>query len=292
MDAPKPGQGPANTAPVDGAPRFVDLALPATPSCGPVQGRPAHTVRIEVQWHRPARRERPLVVFLHEGLGSVAMWRGFPAALCAAADLRGLVYSRPGYGRSTPHAANGRWPVNYLHTEADTVLPALLAALGIDEAPWLLGHSDGASIALIRAANAPDAVSGCIVLAPHLMVEDFCLDGVRATRRSWQETDLRQRLARHHADVDSVFLGWNDVWLSPAFRSWSIEPLLPAIRCPLLAIQGADDEYGTLAHLDSLVDRVPGTRALVLPGCGHSPHQSAADAVIAAVADFIAGRTA
>lgn len=274
----------------DPAPRLIPLALPPRAATGDSAARPSRQVDLEIQWLRADRGGRPLLVFLHEGLGSVALWQGFPAALCEAADLRGLVYSRPGYGRSTPRAPDERWPADYLHTEADVVLPALLTQLGITEAPWLLGHSDGGSIALIRAANAPDSVAGCIVIAPHLMVEAFGLTQIRAAREAWHTTDLRSRLARYHADVESAFFGWNDVWLSEAFRAWSIEDRIATIRCPLLAIQGADDEYGTLAHLDGIAAQVPGAQTVVLPDCGHSPHRQAPAPLIEAIMRFVSAQ--
>ena len=254
-------------------------------------------VRIEHAWLRAQRRERPLVVFLHEGLGSVSMWRDFPARLCQALDLRGLVYSRPGYGRSTPRAPDEAWQPDFMHRQAHQVLPALLRALGIDAGhapPLLFGHSDGASIALLYAARFPQALAGAVLLAPHILVEDLSVTSIAKAREAYAETDLRQRLARHHDDPDSAFRGWNDVWLLPAFRDWSIEAELDAIRCPLLLIQGEDDEYGTLAQVHGIRQRVPQARLLVLPACGHSPHRDQPQAVIegtrALLADLDADR--
>ena len=247
-------------------------------------GRP---VEVEVHWHRRARRERPLLVFLHEGLGSVSMWRDFPAALCEAADVRGLVYSRPGYGRSTPRAAEERWGPDFMHRQADEVLPAMLRALEVRERPYLLGHSDGGSIALLYAAHFPDALAGAIVAAPHILVEGFGLASIRQAREAYLAGDLKRRLARHHADVDSAFLGWNDIWLAPAFKAWSIEQELPAIRCPLLAVQGLDDEYGTLEQIRGIARRVPQTQLLEIPGCGHSPHRDQPEVLLAAASRFL-----
>ncbi len=252
-------------------------------------GRP---VRIELQWVGVADPAAPLVVFLHEGLGSVAMWRDFPARLCNAAAARGLVYSRPGYGRSTPRAAEEAWGLDFMHRQAHEVLPALLDALGVDaraRPPWLFGHSDGGSIALLYAARFADRAAGAIVLAPHIMVEDLSVASIAKARDAYQATDLRARLARFHDDPDSAFFGWNDIWLHPPFREWSIEDELAAIRCPLLAVQGLDDEYGTLEQIRGIARRVPTTRLLELPDCGHSPHRDQPDAVIAASVDFIAG---
>ena len=180
-------------------------------------------VRIEHQWLGRERAGRPLLMFLHEGLGSRSMWRDFPQRLCDAGDFRGLVYSRPGYGRSTPRAMDERWGVDFMHRQAHELLPALRHALGITDPPWLFGHSDGGSIALLHAAHFPDAVAGAVVLAPHVFVEDVSVQSIARTREAFAGTDLPQRLARHHDDVASAFWGWNDVWLDPAFRAWNIE---------------------------------------------------------------------
>ena len=239
-------------------------------------------VQIEHRWIARQRHDRPLIVFLHEGLGSVSMWRDFPDALCEAIGARGLVYSRPGYGRSTPRERGERWGVDFMHRQAHEVLPALLHALHITEKPWLLGHSDGGSIALLHAARFPDRVAGLVVLAPHLFVEEFGLASIRRAREAYLSTDLKQKLARHHADPESAFWGWNDIWLDPAFKAWNIEPELGAIACPILAIQGEDDEYGTLAQIEHIAHRLAQTRLLVLPRCGHSPHRDQPEAVIAA----------
>ena len=250
-------------------------------------GRP---VTIEHGWVGVAGSARPLIVFLHEGLGSVSMWRDFPQRLCDAANCRGLVYSRPGYGRSTPRAADENWGPDFMHRQALEVLPALLQALGIDtvqQQPWLFGHSDGGSIALLHAANCPDRVAGCIVMAPHIAVEDRALASIAQARRAYLDTDLRSRLARHHDDPDSAFWGWNDIWLQPHFRVWTIEAEIAAIRCPLLAVQGLDDEYGTLEQIRGIARRVPQTQLLELPACGHSPHRDQPGPLTAAAAAFI-----
>ena len=243
-------------------------------------------VRIEHQWHRAEFDAQPLLVFLHEGLGSVSMWRDFPARLCEALGCRGLVYSRPGYGRSSLRPAGEALGLDFMHRQAFEVLPSMLRALGIDaeqEKPWLFGHSDGGSIALLYAARFTEAVAGAIVLAPHILVEDLSVASIVQARQAYAETDLRQRLAKHHDDPDSVFRGWNDVWLQPQFRSWSIEDEITRIRCPLLAIQGVDDTYGTLEQIRGIARRLPQTRLLALADCGHAPHRDQPAAVIAAV---------
>lgn len=251
-------------------------------------------VRIEHAWLNRERDDAPLIVFLHEGLGSLAMWRDFPQRLCDAAGARGLVYSRPGYGRSTPRAPEELWDLDFMHRQAHEVLPALLAALGIDPARdrvSLLGHSDGGSIALLYAARFGAALQGAVVLAPHILVEDLSVASIEQARIAYETTDLRERLAKYHDDVDSAFWGWNRIWLHPPFRRWSIEHEIGAIACPLLAVQGLDDEYGTLEQIRGIARRVPGTRLLELPDCGHSPHRDQPDALIRAVAGFLASRT-
>jgi pimeloyl-ACP methyl ester carboxylesterase len=249
-------------------------------------GRP---VRIEYRLLNAGRTARPLLVILHEGLGSVAAWKDFPQRLCDAADVRGLVVSRYGYGRSTPRPPDERFGPDYLHREATEALPALLEALGLDEPAWLFGHSDGGSIALVRAATAPAATAGIVVVAPHIDVEAKALAGIRAARDAWATTDLRAKLARYHDDPDSAFGCWNDSWLAPAFaREFDLRPLLPAIRCPVLAVQGEDDEYATLEQVRGIARAVPQAELLELPGCGHSPHRDRPAALLAATAAFIA----
>ncbi|MEB2348900.1 MAG: alpha/beta hydrolase [Comamonadaceae bacterium] len=243
-------------------------------------------VAIEYAWIAAERRGAPLMVFLHEGLGSIAMWKDFPAQLCEALGVRGLVYSRPGYGRSTPRAADEHWGNDFMHRQADEVLPALLAALSVHEAtPWLFGHSDGASIALLYACRHP--VAGAVVLAPHTMVEQLSVDSIAKAREAYLHGGLRERLARYHDDVDSAFWGWNDVWLSQDFRRWNIEDEIRAITCPVLALQGLQDEYGTLAHVHGIAQRLPQARVVEIADCGHSPHRDQPRAVIDACCAFL-----
>ena len=228
---------------------------------------------------------RPPLVFLHEGLGSVELWRSFPADL---RDVVGrpatLVYSRSGYGRSSP--IDRPWPVTYMHREALEALPPLLAAHGLVR-PVLVGHSDGASIALIHAGHG-HPVAGLVLLAPHVFVEDRSIEGIEAARRAYRDGDLAARLARHHDDPDATFRGWNDVWLSPEFRSWNIEGRLPAVTCPVLLVQGAADPYGTVAQLDAIERGVAGPcRRVVLPGVGHAPHAEAPAQTLAVVGAFV-----
>ncbi len=252
------------------------------------------SVRIEHQWLKPTSVraepvEAPLMVFLHEGLGSLAMWKDFPKTLCDALGCRGLVYSRPGYGQSTPRAAEEVWGPDFMHRQALEVLPALLDALGIDthkQSLWLFGHSDGASIALLYAAHFPAHVKGTVVLAPHINVEDIAVQSITQTRAAYLTTDLRQRLSKYHADPDSAFWGWNRIWLAPAFKSWSIEADLSRITCPVLAVQGREDEYGTMQQLYGLKHAVPQAELLELPACGHSPQRDQTALLIASVSEF------
>lgn len=247
------------------------------------------TLSLEYQWVGSSAPERPVLVFLHEGLGSIAMWKDFPQRFCDEHGLRGLVYSRYGYGNSTPRPAAERWSPDFMHREACEVLPALLAALDI-ERPWLFGHSDGGSIALLHAAHFAENVRGVIVVAPHIFVEDISVASIRLARDAYLSQGLRERLARYHADVDSAFRGWNDVWLDQAFRDWNIEGELGGITCPVLAVQGEDDEYGTLEQIYGIARKAPQTRTLVLPQCGHSPHRDQPQALARNAASFISSQ--
>ena len=213
------------------------------------------------------------------------MWRDFPERLCQAAGARGLVWSRPGYGGSTPRLPHEAWAPDFMHQQAHEVLPALLQALGVKRPPWLFGHSDGGSIALLYAARFP--VAGAVVMAPHIRVEELSVASIDKARIAYETTELRQRLAKYHDDPDSAFWGWNNIWLASEFRAWSIEDEMAAIRCPLLAVQGLDDEYGTLEQIRGIARRVPQTQLLELPACGHSPHRDQPQAVIDAAVAFI-----
>ena len=246
------------------------------PSFVVVRGR-----KLEVQ--RIAGSARTLV-FLHEGLGSVAMWRDFPAKAAAAAGCAALVYSRYGYGQSD--VLREPRGVDYMHREALEVLPELLERLDVPD-PVLVGHSDGGSIALLHAAAHP-AVRGLVVMAPHVFVEDLSVASIAEAKTAFETTDLPQKLARYHADAARTFWGWNDIWLHPDFRAWNIEECLPRISCPVLAIQGFDDEYGTMAQLEAIARQAGGPIELLrLANCRHSPHRDQPAVVIEAVSRFI-----
>ncbi|MEO8542032.1 MAG: alpha/beta hydrolase [Burkholderiaceae bacterium] len=240
---------------------------------------------------------RAPLVFLHEGLGSVARWRDWPQTLCARTGRDGWIYSRQGYGASeavrdvrgppteSQGVRSGRLLPDYMHREAWTVLPPLLASWGINR-PVLVGHSDGGTIALLHASRYP--VSACIVMAPHVIVEDVSVSSITQAREAFEHGDLRQRLARYHRDVDGAFWQWNDIWLSPAFRDFDIRQECQNIGAPVLAIQGMDDPYGTLAQINGIDLPAPQIRREVLAQCGHSPHRDQPDKTNALIADFLA----
>ncbi len=270
-----------------------------------VLGVNLEVLRIAAPASRQALASEPLtaspIVFLHEGLGCTAMWGDFPAQLCAATGRAGLVYSRRGYGQSdaVPDVRGaGRLKPDYMHVEAFEVLPELLRFEGITR-PLLLGHSDGGTIALLHAAHVD--VEACIVMAPHLFVEDISVTAIWAARESFENGDLRERLAKYHADIDGAFWQWNDIWLSDEFRSFNIEAECKKITCPLLAIQGHDDPYGTMTQIDALISAKPHLldenndlfkpdlrRVLLkLEQCGHSPHKDQTEKVLASISKFL-----
>jgi pimeloyl-ACP methyl ester carboxylesterase len=234
--------------------------------------------------------DRPPLVFLHEGLGCAALWRDFPDKVARELGAPALVYSRFGYGQSA--GLEGPRTPRFMHEEALEVLPALLERCGISR-PLLIGHSDGASIALIHAGSAERPVAGLVLMAPHIMVEPISLESIARIRAIYAEGPLRARLARYHAHVDDAFRGWADIWLDPAFRDWSLEREARALSIPALLIQGRDDEYGTLAQIDRIAELAPGPiERLVLANCGHAPHRDQEAAVLAAIVGFAAQRFA
>lgn len=239
---------------------------------------------IEYQLIPAHQLNRPTLVFLHEGLGSVAMWRDFPAKVAAATGCRTLVYSRYGYGQSD--VLETPFTVRYMHDEALLALPRLLDKLDIKK-PILIGHSDGGSIALIHAGGARREVAGLVLMAPHVFVEDISVESIAKAKVAFETTDLAQKLAKYHRDPVKTFWGWNDIWLHADFRAWNIEEYLPDIRCPLLAIQGCDDEYGTMAQIEAIAAVVPDAEILELADCRHSPHKDQPQATLEAMAGFI-----
>ena len=241
---------------------------------------------IEYQWAGDPQATRSLVL-LHEGLGSVAMWKGFETSLAQATRARVLVYSRPGYGLSTPRAVDEVWGPDFMHRQALQLLPALLDALGVTTPVTLVGHSDGGSIALIAAAALPQRVCRVVTLAPHTHVEDICITAIEGLDHAYAHGGLRASLARYHANVDSAFHGWRNAWLNPAFRSWTLYDELEKIDCPMLAMQGLDDSYGSMEQIQGIQRRAPQTQLLEIAQCGHSPHRDQPQIVLDAIAAFM-----
>lgn len=244
-----------------------------------IRGRSLEVLRI------PSKNPHtPELVFLHEGLGSVSHWKHFPADVARATGCPVTVYSRYGSGNSdllaAPHA------VTYMHDEALKTLPDLLAQLHIYN-PILVGHSDGGSISLIYAATHPH-VRALILLAPHVFVEDLSIQSIAEAKIKFQTTNLPEKLARHHRDPARTFWGWNNIWLHPDFRRWNIEEYLPRIACPILAIQGLDDQYGTMAQVEAIAKQSSGpVQVLMLKDCRHSPHRDQPKAVLKAISRFV-----
>ncbi len=248
------------------------------------------TIRLEYQWVGAATGA--VMVFLHEGLGSVSMWKQFPHELCSHLGFRGLIYSRPGYGGSTARPSDESWPIDFMQHHANTILPTFFKALGIAEPIYLFGHSDGASIALLYAALNHAQVGsplclGCVALAPHVFVEPMTIQSIEAARIAYQEGNLKEQLSRYHANVDSAFYGWSQIWLNPAFADWRIDHLLANIVCPLLLIQGTQDQYGSLGQLEKIQQQVPHAQLKELSPCGHSPHKDQPTAVVQAVKEWL-----
>jgi pimeloyl-ACP methyl ester carboxylesterase len=236
----------------------------------------------------PQPSEAPTIVMLHEGLGSVALWGDFPQALQAATGMGVLVYSRAGYGASTPVTLPR--PLDYMSREALDVLPALLDAIGFQRGV-LLGHSDGASIAAVHAGGSGDhRVRGVVLIAPHFVVEDISVASIAEIRKTYETTDLRTKLARWHQNVDNAFYGWNDAWLDPDFRRWDISEYLAYIRVPVAIVQGADDQYGSIRQIAIAQEECycP-VDVTILPGAGHSPHREMPELTLSTISDF-AGR--
>jgi pimeloyl-ACP methyl ester carboxylesterase len=250
------------------------------------QHRVVNGKRLETLWISAVKPGRPTIVMLHEGLGSIALWKDFPEHVGRRTGCGVFAYSRHGHG-SSDRLVEKR-AVDYLHHEAEIVLPALLAEAGIQR-PILFGHSDGASIALIYAGKYPDSPRALILEAPHVFVEDLSVKSLAEARIAYATTDLARKLGRYHEDVDATFWGWNDIWLDPHFRSWNIESYLDSIRCPALVIQGEDDKYGTIKQIEAIQARIPSAQVLLFPRCGHSPHRDQEEVTLERVAEFVGG---
>lgn len=243
--------------------------------------------KFEIAWHGPAPDAAPTLVFLHEGLGCVALWRDFPANLAAATGCGAFVYSRLGYGKSDPCELPR--PIRFMHTEGRRVLPRVLAAAGIKDC-ILVGHSDGGSIAIVYAGGTPAVpLRGLITEAAHVFCEQLSVDSIRYAKKQYEKNDLREKLFKYHgANTECAFRGWNDVWLDPDFMRWNIEEYLPGIKVPMLSIQGADDQYGTAAQLAAIKEKTGSlTQTLLLENCRHAPHAEQAQATFDAMRGFI-----
>ncbi len=244
--------------------------------------------RLRAQWiGGVAGRETPVLVFLHEGLGGIGQWRGVPEDLCQRTGLKGLVYERWGFGESDRLTLPR--PLDYMAQEAEEALPDVLKACGISR-PILIGHSDGGSIALLHASAHPENTRACVCIAAHVFVEDITLEGIRGVLGHWEGGDLKPRLARYHgANTEAMFRGWAETWLHPDFRGWNIEACLPAVACPLLVMQGENDEHATLAQVEAITGGVSGpAETCIVPACAHSPHLEAREDVLTHMAAFIA----
>lgn len=241
---------------------------------------------VEVVEYGTTQAGAPTLVFLHEGLGSAAQCRDFPAVIAGDVGLPAIAYSRIGYGKSAPVTLPR--PLTYMQDEARDFLPRLLDQRGIDAA-ILIGHSDGASIALVAASLDPARIRGVIVEAPHVFVEDISVESITKAREAYATTDLREKLAKYHGEnVDGAFRGWNDAWLDPEFRKWNLESYLPGIEAPVLCIQGENDPYGTRAQVDAIVNQVSGrSELLLIPNCGHTPHREAFEPTREAMGRFL-----
>ena len=240
--------------------------------------------RLETLWIQPQGSRVPTLVMLHEGLGSISLWKDFPQQLAVRSGCGVLVYSRYGHGNSDKLLE--KRPLDFMHHEGEVVLPELLEMMDIQQ-PVLVGHSDGGSIAIIFAGRYPDAVSGLILEAPHVFVEDLSIASITQAKSTYETTDFPRKLGRYHAHVDATFWGWNDIWLDPVFRSWNIEEYLPAIACPVLCIQGEEDEYGTITQVEAIKAKAPQTQIEVLPNCKHSPHRDQAEKTLKLMAEFV-----
>lgn len=254
-----------------------------------------HRLRVRtIRVAPPEADQRPTLVFLHDSLGCISVWRDFPQQLCAAVGYHGLVYDRHGYGASSPFPVTPRQP-DYLEVEAHILeqLCAHLLDTGANTQTVLFGHSDGGTIALMAAALYPERMHAVVTEGAHVFVEDITLAGIREARELLRTTDLRDRLWRHHGErTDGVTSAWIDVWLSPPFRNWNIEPLLPRIVCPTLVLQGVDDEFGSVAQVEAIVAGISGgagaaVHSRLIPGARHTPHREALHSVLSLVHAFL-----
>lgn len=241
---------------------------------------------LETACYGPAPEKAPTIVLLHEGLGCVELWRDFPEKLAAETGYGVFVFSRAGYGKSDGCALPR--PVDYMTREATEILPGILDAIGFRHG-ILLGHSDGATIAAIYAGSVEDfRVRGLILMAPHFFTEDMGLQSIAKAKEDYDSGELRGKLARYHSDVDSTFRGWNEAWLNPEFKDWNVSEVIDYLRIPVLAIQGRDDRYGTVAQIEEIENRIYSPLDVeILEDCGHAPHLEQAQKTLACVSDYV-----
>jgi pimeloyl-ACP methyl ester carboxylesterase len=240
--------------------------------------------RLEARKIEPHRLGLPTIVMLHEGLGSVSHWRDFPDQVAEETGAAVFVYSRYGHGASDVLKESRL--ASFMHHEAQVVLPELLQQACI-QSPLLLGHSDGASIAIIYAGTFPDSPVGLILEAPHLFVENISVKSIDEARQAFEQTDLPRRLGRYHANVEATFWGWNNIWLDPSFRTWNIESFLNSIRCPVMVMQGAQDEYGTTRQVEAIQTKLPSASTIIFENCRHAPHRDQRESTLSAIRQFL-----
>jgi pimeloyl-ACP methyl ester carboxylesterase len=241
---------------------------------------------LETRWVEAEPESASTIVLLHDALGSATVWKDFPERLAEETGSNVLVYSRCGHGDS--ESLSDERTIDYIHYEGEVVLPELLERFQISS-PLLLGHSDGASIAITYAGKYHDRVSGLILMAPHVFVEDVTVRGVVEAGTAYRNANLKQKLSRYHRDPDGIFHAWHNMWIDPHFRDWSIESYLPSICCPVLLLQGEHDDYGTVAQLEAIKSHLPESEMFLLQGCGHSPYREKPEATLHRIAQFISG---
>lgn len=248
-------------------------------------------IKLEYQLINTAVAEKSPLIFLHEGLGSIRQWHDWPEKLCRRLNAPGLVYSRFGYGSSSARPETKPWGHHYLQQEAEYHLPAILAKLGLESAPvWLFGHSNGATIALLFAALYPDKVYGAIVESPHSFMEPKIKQAIAGIKSKYPDSYLQQRLRHYHNHADDMFYGWCQAWLDPDFENWDIRNTLLKIRCPLLAIQGELDQYASQDQIKAIRQKIPTAQTLLIPECGHVPHQEQPDLIEQHVLGWLKGK--
>lgn len=247
-----------------------------------------NNIKLGVKKINKNQPHKPLLLFLHEGLGSIEQWKDFPENLCDAVNLDGIVFDRYGYGTSSP--LKEKRPTNYLNIEGEKNLPLLINQLNLNQSVILIGHSDGGSIALVYASTQPKNLIGCITIAAHVFVEQISVDGIKAFTKMYEENvKLQNALKKYHGEkINSIFYGWSDTWQTAEFKKWNIEALLKKINCPVLALQGKDDEYGTEKQVKSICENVNGhCKYVMIENAAHSPHQDKPEEVLEEIKQFI-----